>query len=67
MRGSENVLDDVPVADAIDQQRPSLDTESDQNGSAESSPDVPLEVAASDWQEQRETLGDTGELDEFDR
>jgi hypothetical protein len=59
--------DDVPVADAVEQQRATGDAASD-DADNEATPrldegEVPLEAAASDWQEQRETV----EFDEADR
>jgi hypothetical protein len=52
--------DDVPVADAVEQQRPTA--ELPDGGGGETG--VPLETAASDWQEQRETVLVDPELDE---
>ena len=46
--------DDVPVADAVEQQRPATDPVPDE--AVESPGDPPLEATASDWQEQRETV-----------
>ena len=46
--------DDVPVADAVEQQRPATDPVPDE--AVESPGDWPLEATASDWQEQRETV-----------
>ncbi len=56
--------DDVPVADAVEQQRATADSPFDDDGAddAGSAPaglresDMPLETSASDWQEQRETV-----------
>jgi hypothetical protein len=44
--------DDVPVADAVEQQQPTADYPPDQDPEG----GVPLEATASDWQEQRETV-----------
>jgi hypothetical protein len=61
MRDSEGVLpDDVPVADAVEQQQPTADSPPDQDPES----GVPLEATASDWQEQRETVLVDPELDE---
>lgn len=58
--------DDVPVADAVEQQRPTSDspTDEDSGTSWRNDSDVPLEVTASDWQEQHETVLIDPELDE---
>jgi hypothetical protein len=64
MRDSEGVLpDDVPVADAMEQQQPTADSPPDQDPES----GVPLEATASDWQEQRETVLVDPELDEPER
>jgi hypothetical protein len=54
--------DDVPVADALEQQQPAADP-------PDEGPDggVPLEAGASDWQEQRETVPIDPDLEEPDR
>lgn len=65
MRDSEELPDDVPVADAVEQHRsiePVLDEDS-----VGPPDDVPLEAAPADWQEQRETVELDSELDEADR
>ena len=61
--------DDVPVADAVEQQRPTSDSPADEenNTSWQDVSDVPLEVTASDWQEQRETVLIDPELEEPER
>ncbi|MEB3981774.1 hypothetical protein OQ968_10910 [Mycobacterium sp. 663a-19] len=67
MQDSDNDFpDDVPVADAVDQHRPTSDLpdEDDDAASWEDDGDVPLEAAASDWQEQRETVLIDPEFDE---
>jgi hypothetical protein len=58
--------DDVPVADAVEQQRPTSDSPTDEenNTSWQDDSDVPLEVTASDWQDQRETVPIDPELEE---
>jgi len=55
--------DDVPIADAVEQQRPTADSPTDE----ERGSDVPLETTASDWQEQRETVLIDPELEEFEQ
>jgi hypothetical protein len=53
MRDSDGVFpDDVPVADAVEQQQPTADYPPDQDPEG----GVPLEATASVWQEQRETV-----------
>jgi hypothetical protein len=58
--------DDVPVADAVEQQRPTADSPFDEDATAPRlrESDMPLETTASDWQEQRETVVIDPELDE---
>ena len=57
--------DDVPVADAVEQQRPTSDSPADEDSgtSWQDESDVPLEAAAPDWQEQHETVLIDPELD----
>jgi len=54
--------DDVPVADAVEQQRPAADLPSDD----EEDTGVPLEAPPSDWQEQHEPVLIDPELEEFE-
>jgi hypothetical protein len=59
MRNTDDVFpDDVPVADAVEQQRPTSDSPADEDNVTfwQDESDVPLEAATSDWQEQRETV-----------
>ena len=58
--------DDVPVADAVEQQQPTSDSPVDEENATswQDESDVPLEAAASDWQEQHETVLIDPELDE---
>ncbi|MCV7194922.1 hypothetical protein [Mycobacterium angelicum] len=60
--------DDVPIADAIEQQRATADSAADDERAASSWEDgqVPLEASASDWQEQRESVLLDPDLEEFD-
>jgi hypothetical protein len=68
MQGSEELPDDVPVADAVEQQRTATsEPVPDEEASAEPAQDVPLEAAPPDWQEQLETVELDPELEEFDR
>ena len=56
MPDSEELPDDVPVADAVQQQRPTSEPVPDEEASAEPPADVPLEAAPADWQEQLEAV-----------
>jgi hypothetical protein len=68
MQESEQLPDDVPVADAFEQQRPSADSVPDEEEALdEGGGGVPLESAPSDWQEQHETVDLDPELEEFGR
>ncbi|MET0757219.1 MAG: hypothetical protein ABWY39_04400 [Mycobacterium sp.] len=67
MQDSEDLPDDVPVADAVDQQRATAYPMPDEEAPEEPVDNVPLEVAPSDWQGQRETVDLDPELEEFDR
>jgi hypothetical protein len=63
MRDSDGLFpDDVPVADAVEQQQPTADSPPDDPESG-----VPLEASASDWQEQQETVLIDPELEEPER
>ena len=67
MQGSEECPDDVPVADAYEQQRTPIEPAPDEEDSAEPPDAMPLEATAADWQEQLETVELDPELDEFER
>jgi hypothetical protein len=67
MQDSEELPDDVPVADAVEQQRRPVEPVPDEEASAEPPDEPPLEVAPADWQEQLETVELDPELDELDR
>jgi hypothetical protein len=56
MQDSEELPDDVPVADAVEQQRATTEPVLDEEASAEPPDNVPLEAAPADWQEQLETV-----------
>jgi hypothetical protein len=66
MQESEELPDDVPVADAIEQQRTTVDPVPDEEASAGPPDDAPLEVEPADWQEQLETVDLDPELDDLD-
>lgn len=67
MQGSEELPDDVPVADAVEQERMPVGPVADEEAPAEPPDDVPLEVAPADWQEQLEVVEADPEFDEIDR
>ncbi|MEZ0352272.1 hypothetical protein [Mycobacterium sp. pR1184] len=56
--------DDVPVADAIEQQRTT--DESAPNAAWPDEADVPLEATDSDWHEQQQTVLDDSDFEESD-
>jgi hypothetical protein len=61
--------DDVPIADAIEQQRSTSDSPFGEDSATawRDETDVPLEATDSDWQEQRETVLIDPELDESEQ
>jgi hypothetical protein len=67
VQGSEELPDDVPVADAVEQHRPPVEPVPDEEASAGPPDEVPLEAAAADWREQLETVELDAESDEVDR
>jgi hypothetical protein len=67
MPDSDQLPDDVPVADAVEQQRMPLEQVPDEEASAEPPEDMPLEAAPADWQEQLEAVDLDPELDDVDR
>jgi len=67
MQDSEELPDDVPVADGVEQRRSTAEPVPDEEASAEPPTEVPLEAASADWQQQLETVELDPELDEFDR
>jgi hypothetical protein len=67
MQDSEELPDDVPIADAVEQSRTPVEPVPDEESSAEPPDDVPLEAAPADWQEQREAVELDPERDEADR
>jgi hypothetical protein len=52
----QELPDEVPVADAVEQLRTPIEPVPDEEATAESEPEVPLEAASQDWQEQLETV-----------
>ena len=67
MQESEDLPDDVPVADAVEQQRSTADPVPDEEAPEEPADDVPLEATDADWQEQRERADLDPALEEFER
>jgi hypothetical protein len=67
MQGSEHLPDDVPVADAVEQQRTPSEPVLDEEASAQPPDDAPLEATPADWQEQLETVDLDPDFDEVDR
>ena len=59
----DNVPDDVPVADAVEQHRPAVDPSVDDDGLG-GGDEAPLEASPSDWQDQHEDVIDA---DDYDR
>ncbi|MFV8053415.1 hypothetical protein [Mycobacterium sp. 48b] len=62
-----DVPDDVPVADALEQQREQSEPVPDVEASVSDLDSPPLEATDPDWQEQREAVEDESGLDDFDR
>ncbi|UUO01048.1 hypothetical protein M4D79_20540 [Mycolicibacterium novocastrense] len=56
MSERERLPDDVPEADAVEQQRPASEPVLDEEAAADSDPNPPLEASPADWQEQLETV-----------
>jgi hypothetical protein len=56
MHDSEELPDDVPVADAVEQTRLVSEPVVDEEAVAEPTGEVPLEASPPDWQEQTETV-----------
>jgi hypothetical protein len=66
MHDSEELPDDVPLADAVEQHRPPSEPVLDEEASAEPPDEAPLEAPPADWQEQLETVELDPEFDEVD-
>jgi hypothetical protein len=56
MPDSDELPDDVPVADAVEQQRDTAEPVLDEEASAGPPASPPLEASDADWQEQVETV-----------
>ena len=70
MRDTDGTFrDDVPLADAVEQQRATADSSPDEDYQPAQQPnsDAPLEASASDWHEQQESALIDPEFDEPDR
>ena len=67
MPDSEQLPDDVPVADAVEQQRNASEPVPDEEATAEPPADAPLEAAPADWQDQLETVDLDPDFEEPDR
>lgn len=63
----EDVPDDVPVADALEQQREQADSVPDAEAPVSDLDSPPLEATDPDWREQREAVADDADRDGFDR
>ncbi|MFV8263407.1 hypothetical protein ACNQR9_09180 [Mycolicibacterium peregrinum] len=63
----EDVPDEVPVADALEQQRDQTGAVPDAEAPVSDVDSPPLEATEPDWQEQREVVADDADRDEFDR
>ncbi len=61
MQDHEQLPDDVPIADAVEQERPAVESALDDE-EATGDPSPPLETSPADWQEQREIV----ELDPYE-
>jgi hypothetical protein len=56
MQGSDELSDDVPFADAVEQRRAPSEPVLDEEASAAPPDERPLDAAGPDWQEQLETV-----------
>lgn len=63
----EDLPDEVPVADAVEQQTETTGPVPDEEAPRLAADTPPLEATEPDWQEQREVVEVDPELDEFDR
>jgi hypothetical protein len=61
MHSTDEVPDEVPVADAVEQQLPAVETDIDDETIADEEREAPLEASPPDWQEQREEVVDDSE------
>lgn len=67
MQDIERLPDDVPIADAVEQQRERIEPAPDEEASADPPASAPLEATPEDWQEQLETVELDPDFDEIDR
>jgi hypothetical protein len=56
MKDSDDLSNEVPLADAVEQRRDASEPVLDEESSADSPGDRPLEATDADWQEQLETV-----------
>lgn len=56
MQDSDDIPYDVPVADAVEQQRPPSEPALDEEASVDAPEVPPLEVSPLDWHEQQEEV-----------
>jgi hypothetical protein len=56
MADREDLPDDVPIADVVEQHREASEPVLDEEATTQPPQAPPLETTASDWQEQRETV-----------
>ncbi|BBX94002.1 hypothetical protein H5U98_22100 [Mycolicibacterium boenickei] len=63
----DDVPDEVPVADALEQRREQSESVPDTEAPVSGLDSPPLEATDPDWQEQREVVTEDSGLDEFDR
>jgi hypothetical protein len=67
MSDSDELPDDVPIADAVEQHRTVSEPAVDEEVVSKPAQDPPLEATPADWQEQLETVELDPEADELDR
>jgi hypothetical protein len=60
MTDRDNLFDEIPVADAVEQEQ-----EITPEPAAETPSDVPMEANASDWQEQLQEVAGEDDRDEY--
>ncbi|MED5812427.1 hypothetical protein VST63_08640 [Mycolicibacterium sp. 050232] len=63
----DDVPDEVPVADALEQRREQNESVPDAEAPVSDLDSPPLEATDPDWREQREVVTEDSGLDEFDR
>jgi len=62
----QNVPEDVPIADAVEQNRDAVEHPLDEDAPTPTA-EVPLEASPADWQEQTEIVDLDPYLEEYDR